>query len=100
MLVVNDMNKLPLYGFSKQSWTNSRGRDIWYKTVATGGENDEVQLELVVNPDGSQYADNEIICNVYSSSRLEYEIDYPMDTILQMVADGVVSVIKTDRRVA
>ena len=96
LMIVNDVDKLPYYGFTKQPWKSNQGRDVWYKTVRTIGCNDEHQLELIVNPNDAD-AENEMICNisVYHANDgkdFELETQYPMETVLRMVLDGVVRV--------
>ena len=105
MLIVNDLARLPEYGFNKTEVVNGSGLPVYVKQIGPVGVGDDCSFALVVNPVGPGYVDNELIQNpaicksvadiVKESHELDepnlmLDMEFPVETLMQMVTDGAV----------
>ena len=86
MLVVNDLEKLSKYGFTKGLF------NIYKKILYEDEDYDEVSL-LVNNLDDSKSNQLLLYCNIYRVESGEFDIPIIIDIIYDMIKDGVVSKI-------
>jgi hypothetical protein len=110
MLIVTDLSKLPMYGFTPLlDRMNENGWQIYERTVKLLGYGEECAMDLVVNPRGSEYqTENQLIqCVSYNqdfeSMKAELEAigaedftfdeEFPADLLMRMVMDGVVAYV-------
>ena len=86
MLIVNDLEKLSKYGFTKGHF------NIYKKVLYVDDDYNEISL-LVNSLDDSKSNQLMLYCNVYRVGSGEFDALIIIDIIYDMIKDGVVSKI-------